>query len=248
MTTKPTRDPNDPIKSLVINSSTTPRGKDIAKFMPIVEMIARKELRSSSGQYLNYDELVNTGLITINKLIENARNGQNLEYNSSYIAQSVKWAMKDEMRSRQTWYGVRRTEIVQTTADSKTTEADIEDSDEMKIEDVQTMDDARRAVFEVIMSVETLEDEAGFSPSDTSDPRMLDYLEMVEMKQALVKAVSKLPDNLKRVVQMRFIDELSGNEVADKLGVTPSRISHMINEAVRKLRVLMAAEGYRDAV
>lgn len=245
MTTKPTRDPNDPIKSLVINSSTTPRGKDIAKYMPIVEMIARKELRSSSGQYLNYDELVNTGLITINKLIENARNSQNVEYNSSYIAQSVKWAMKDEMRSRQTWYGVRRTEIV---PGAEPKAAETEDSDELKIEDIHTMDDARRAVFEVIMSVETLEDEAGFSPSDTSDPRMLDYLEMLEMKQALVKAVSKLPDNLKRVVQMRFIDELTGNEVAEQLGVTPSRISHMINEAVRKLRVLMAAEGYRDAV
>ncbi len=243
---KPTRDPNDPIKSLVINASTTARGKDIAKFMPIVEMIARKELRSSSGQYLNYDELINTGLITINKLIENARASQQVEYNSSYIAQSVKWAMKDEMRSRQTWYGVRRTEIVPAPGVKDASAEEV--PDEIGENDIHTMDDARRAVFEVIMSVETLEEDAGYSPADTSDPRMLDYLEMVEIKRALVKAVSKLPDNLKRVVQMRFIDELSGNEVAEKLGVTPSRISHMINEAVRKLKVLMAAEGYKEAV
>ena len=198
-------------------------------------MIARKELRSSSGQYLNYEEMVNTGLITINKLIENARAGKNIQYNSSYIAQSVKWALKDEMRSRQGWYGVKRTE----------TQSPV---DETEITEIETMDDARRAVFEVIMSVESMEEDLGLSPADTSDPRMLDHLEMLEMKQALVKAVSKLPDNLKRVVQMRFIDELSGNEVAEKLGVTPSRISHMINEAVRKLKVLMAAEGYKEAV
>ncbi len=229
------------IKSLVINSSTTTRGKDIAKFMPIVEMIARKELKGSSGQYLNYDELVNTGLITVNKLIENARNSPSVEYNSSYIAQSVKWAMKDEMRSRQTWYGVKRTEA----APAATTEVA---SESQELEEVETLDDARRMVFEVIMSVETLEDEMGIGTADDSDPKMLDYLELSEMKQALVRAVNKLPDNLQRVVKMRFIEELSGNEAAEALGVTPSRISHMINEAVRKLRVLMAAEGYKDAV
>ncbi len=223
-------------KTLVINNETTCKGKDIARFMPIVEMIARKELRSSSGQYLNYEEMVNTGLITINKLIENARAGKNIQYNSSYIAQSVKWAMKDEMRSRQGWYGVKRTELAETKHNDD------------EVGEIETMDDARRAVFEVIMSVESLEDDVGFSPTDTSDPRMLDHLEMLEMKQALIKAVSKLPDNLKHVVQMRFIDELTGNEVAEKLGVTPSRISHMINEAVRKLKVLMAAEGYREVV
>ena len=45
---------------------------------------------------------------------------------------------------------------------------------------------------------------------------------------------------------MRFYENMSGNEVAEALNVTPSRISHMIKEATKKLKVLMIAEGYND--
>ena len=98
----------DKIKSLKITSKTLNKGKDLAEFMPIVEMIAKKEYGSKTGKILSYDELVNTGLIAVNKLIDTARNSESVEYNSSYIAQSVKWAMKDELRSRQSWYGVKK--------------------------------------------------------------------------------------------------------------------------------------------
>jgi RNA polymerase sigma-70 factor (ECF subfamily) len=64
------------------------------------------------------------------------------------------------------------------------------------------------------------------------------------MKNSLKKAISKLPDNLKKVIELRYYTNASGNEVAEKLNVSPSRISHMIKEATKKLRVLMIAEGY----
>ena len=58
-------------------------------------MIARKELNSKSRQIISFDELINTGLIAINKLIDTAKLNKGTIYNSSYIAQSVKWALKD---------------------------------------------------------------------------------------------------------------------------------------------------------
>ncbi len=85
----------DKIKSLKINSKTTNKGKEIEAFMPLVQMIARKEAQSRSKQVMSYEEMVNTGLIAVNKLIESAKVTQGVEYNSSYIAQSVKWAIKD---------------------------------------------------------------------------------------------------------------------------------------------------------
>lgn len=226
-------------ESLKITSETSNRGRDIAKFMPIVEMIARKEFQSISGNVISYDDLVNTGLIAVNKLITTANNTPKAEFNSSYIAQSVKWAMKDEVRSRQAWYGVKKTDPGASRDKSK-----IPDSTETTV--VRNYDDAKKAVFEVIMSIDSMSDDVGFTPEDKNSPDYLENLEIQEMKDSLKKSVSKLPDNLRQVIEMRFYKNMSGNEAAQKLGVTPSRVSHMINEAVKRLKVFMVAEGYRD--
>ncbi len=238
--------PEDKIKSLKIDSQTNSK-KDIAKYMPIVEMIARKEIQSKSKQIMSYDELINTGLIAVNKLIESANFTSDTEYNSSYIAQSVKWAMKDELRSRQSWYGVKKTvtwEDLDTSPEKQAASESESEKDPTETTVINNIDDARKAVFEVIMSVEGLEEESGFSPADPNSEEHLERLELLEMKSSLQKAISKLPDNLKQVIEMRFYTNLSGNEVAERMQVTPSRISHMIREAVKKLKVLMVAEGY----
>lgn len=228
------------IKSLEITSETTTRGADIAKFMPLVEMIARKEYGSRKYQNIfSFDELVNTGLIAVNNLIEQARSKQDTKYNSSYIAQSVKWAITDELRKRQSWYGVKRTAPSVDSAKPK------KEADPTETTVIKTTEDARKAVFEVIMSVEGMEDDLGFAPADDSEDH-LDRLELLAMKESLKKSISKLPDNLKKVIMMRFYENMSGNEVAEALNVTPSRISHMIKEATKKLKVLMIAEGYND--
>lgn len=232
------------LKTLKIDSKTGTKGKDIALYMPIVEMIARKEIQSKSKQIISYDELVNTGLIAVNKLIETAKLNEGTEYNSSYIAQSVKWAMKDEIRSRQSWYGVKKVVAVkQNSIDAIDPKARLT-KDPTETNDIKTAEDARKAVFEVILSVEGMEEDLGFSPSDPDSEDEVDRLALIEMKNSLKKSISKLPENLRKVIEMRFYKNLSGNEVADKLNVTPSRISHMIREATKKLKVLMIAEGY----
>ncbi len=235
----------DKIKSLKIDSKTSSK-KDIAKFMPIVEMIARKEIQSKTKQIMNYDELVNTGLIAVNKLIESANYAPGTEYNSSYIAQSVKWAMKDEIRSRQSWYGVKKVVSWDDLDGDSPKKEETAEKDPTETTVINNIDDARKAVFEVIMSVEGLEEDSGFSPADPNGEEHLERLELLEMKSSLQKAIAKLPDNLKQVVEMRFYSNLSGNEVAERMQVTPSRISHMIREAVKKLKVLMIAEGYNS--
>jgi RNA polymerase sigma factor (sigma-70 family) len=209
-------------------------------------MIARKELNSKSKQIISFDELVNTGLIAVNKLIEAAKLNKGTVYNSSYIAQSVKWAMKDEVRSRQTWYGVKKVVSVDSKDDVFQEETVLNSFDLTETTVIKSIDDAKKAIFEVIMSVDSMEEDHGFTPEDTNNPHILEHLELISMKNSLKKSVSKLPSNLKKVVELRFYKNLSGNDVAVQLGVTPSRVSHMIREAVSKLKVLMIAEGYNE--
>ncbi len=240
----------DKIKSLKINAKTSNSSRELASFQPLVEMIARKEIQTKSKQFITYDELVNTGFIAVNKLIESAKLTANTEYNSSYIAQSVKWAMKDEVRARQSWYGVKKVVPASGSKEDKIAKAaeaqrNAGSNDSTPV--INSIEDARAVVYEVIMSVEGMEEDVGFTPADVNSPEHLERLELLEMKSSLKKAVAKLPDNLRKVVEMRFYKNMSGNEVAEKLAVTPSRISHMIKDATKKLKVLMTAEGY-DAV
>lgn len=237
----------DEIKAkLKITSQTSV--KDVEEFMPIVEMIARKESNQIPNNVISYDELLNTGLIAVDKLIKTANKTKDTEYNSSYIAQSVKWAMKDEVRVRQAWYGVKKTDPGSKSAGTKVAPKAKKgkNSDPSETTVINTVEDARKAVFEVIMSVESLEEDVGFTPADENAAEHLEHLELLEMKDSLRKSVAKLPDNLKRVIEMRFYEGLSGNEAAEKLNVTPSRISHMINEAIKRLKIFMTAEGYKD--
>jgi RNA polymerase sigma factor (sigma-70 family) len=234
------------IKLLKIDSVVVQKKIDLNQFTPLVEMIARKELNSKSKQIISFDELVNTGLIAVNKLIEAAKLNKETVYNSSYIAQSVKWAMKDEVRSRQTWYGVKKVVSVDSRDDVLQEEIDLNSFDPTETTVIKSIDDAKKAIFEVIMSVDSMEEDHGFTPEDTNNPNILEHLELVAMKNSLKKSVSKLPSNLKKVIELRFYKNLPGNTVADELGVTPSRVSHMIREAVSKLKVLMIAEGYNE--
>ena len=180
-------------------------------------------------------------MIAVHNLIEQARSKQDTKYNSSYIAQSVKWAITDELRKRQSWYGVKRSAPSAEAAAAKAKKQ----ADATETTVIKNADDARKAVFEVIMSVEGMEEDLGFAPADDTEDH-LDRLELLAMKDSLKKSINKLPDNLKKVIVMRFYENMSGNEVAEALEVTPSRISHMIKEATKKLRVLMIAEGYND--
>lgn len=230
---------DDKIKTLVINAKTSNKNSDLLRFLPLIEMIVRKEQNSRAKAIMSYDEMVNTGLLAVNKLIQSALSLKNTEYNSSYIAQSVKWAIKDELRARQTWYGVKTVTVLDPLLEDKP-----EVPDEISV--VNSFEDARRAVFEIIMSVESMEEDLGFVPADPNSPEYLERLELLEMKVSLQKAITKLPENLRTVIEMRFYQNIGGNEAASKLGVTPSRISHMINEAIGKLKILMVAEGYQN--
>jgi len=53
----------------------------------------------------------------------------------------------------------------------------------------------------------------------------------------LEEALNRLDLRHKQVLQFRYVDNLSVKEVADILGVSPGRVSQLVNEALDLLRV-----------
>lgn len=226
--------PPSPAKKLTIGPETGSGEKDLKQFLPVVEMVVKKEYKSIPSYLAEYSELINIGLISVNKLINDARKSKKT-FNSSYIAQAVKWAIKDELRTKYNWYGVKQTQQKP---------SDNEEMKELTGEEYdESVDEiAAERVFENILSFEDFPVEPVSAEQLSKDE--LAKLEVKELQLALRRAISKLPAKYKRVMELRFFEGKRGNDVALELGVTPSRISHIIQDAIEKVRQFLVAEGY----
>ena len=77
---------------------------NLRQYSDLINKIAKVEYRSMGTQYLiEFDELINIGLQTINVLCEQK---DFATYNESYLSTAIKWAIRNELRNRYRWYGV----------------------------------------------------------------------------------------------------------------------------------------------
>ena len=233
------KSPPPSTKDLFIGPDTGVGEAALKRYLPIVEMVVRKEYKSIPSHLAEYGELINIGLLSVNKLLnEVAKN--NKTYNSSYIAQAVKWAIKDELRSKYNWYGVKHTK-----SKSDDENEDLTSPKEIThTKDISelTEQEAVERVFESILYLEDFSGEA--TPVEQMTVDELARLELSELKCAVKRAVDSLPVKHKQVIEMRFYEGIKGNDVAAILGVTPSRVSHMIQDAIEKVRQSLIKEGF----
>lgn len=223
-------------KDLFIGPETGTGEKILKRFLPIVEMVVRKEYKSIPSYLAEYTELINVGLLSVNKLLnEVVKNSKT--YNSSYIAQAIKWAIKDELRVKYNWYGVKQGRQKESSSENMTS-GDATSGGEEEI----TREEATERVFESILYLDDMTRESVSQEELTQDE--LAKLEVLELKAAIKRAIEKLPPKHRLVMELRFFEGKRGNDVAEELGVTPSRVSHMIQDAIEKVRVFLAKEGF----
>lgn len=222
-------------KDLFIGPETGTGEKILKRFLPIVEMVVRKEYKSIPSYLAEYSELINVGLLSVNKLLNEVAKSSKT-YNSSYIAQAVKWAIKDELRVKYNWYGVKQGR--QKELEEELPNAEINSSGEEEF----TKEEATERIFESILYLDDMTRETASQEELTQDE--LARLEVLELKAAIKRAIDKLPPKHKHVMELRFYEGKKGNDVAEELGVTPSRVSHMIQDAIEKVRGFLAKEGY----
>lgn len=227
-------------KDLFIGPDTGGGEKVLKQFLPIVEMVVRKEYKSIPPYLAEYSELINIGLLSVNKLL-NEVSKNNKTYNSSYIAQAVKWAIKDELRTKYNWYGVKQEKGKTSKEEGLEDDYPREIASEGGAGEV-SQEEATERVFETILYLEDFPRETVTPEQMTSDE--LAKLELLELKAAVKRAIDKLPPKHKRVMEMRFYEGKRGNDVASELGVTPSRVSHMIQDAINKVRQTLKVEGF----
>lgn len=222
----------------------------IKQYVGIVQKIARVEHRRIPNHMIEYEELVSIGVLAIQSLIKGKTEEQLANYNDAYIGTAVKWAIRNELRHRYKWYTLKH----------KADDNEVEDSLSSSINENEDSEDmgfsispakVREAVYETILSIDSLAAAAtdNASPFDfIKDPSAMpdEQAEIIEMSKLIKQAIAKLPQKERTVVEYRFYRNMQAKDIANMIGLSPSRITRIIQFSLNQIREYLKSRGRTD--
>ena len=224
----------------------------IKQYIGIVQKIARVEHRRIPNHMIEYEELVSIGIIAIQTLIKGKTEEQLAHYNEAYIGTAVKWAIRNELRHRYKWYTMKHKKE-EGDEDSYVSDAVTENGEDSS-EDMGfsiSPTKVREAVYETILSIDGLAAAAtdNASPFDfIKDPSALpdEQAEIVEMSKLIKQAIAKLPQKERTVVEYRFYRNMQAKDIATMVGLSPSRITRIVQFSLNQIREYLKSRGRVD--
>lgn len=211
---------------------------NLQHYIDIVQKVARVEHRRIPSHMVEYEELLSIGIIAIQVMIKNKTPEQLAKYNSAYIATAVRWAIRNELRIRYKWYSLKHK------AEDEYDEEEAVEGMDMKQAKV------REAIYETILSIDGLAAAASDndSPFDfVKDPHAMpdENAEISEMGKMIRTAISKLPAKERTVVEYRFYRNMQVKDIAQQIGLSPSRVTRIVQSSLNTVReYLNAHEQY----
>ena len=222
----------------------------IKQYIGIVQKIARVEHKRIPNHMIEYEELVSIGIIAIQTLIKGKTEEQLERYNEAYIGTAVRWAIRNELRHRYKWYTMKHKTDENSdayTSDAITSDTSSEDDMGFAI----SPNKVREAVYETILSIDGLAAAAtdNASPFDfIKDPSAMpdEQAEIVEMSKLIKQAIAKLPQKERTVVEYRFYRNMQAKDIATMVGLSPSRITRIIQYSLNQIREYLKSRGRVD--
>ena len=208
----------------------------LKQYVSIVQKVAKIEQRRIPNHMIEYEELVSIGIIAVQAMIKNKTEEQLAKYNDAYMGTAVKWAIRNELRHRYKWYSMKHK------ADTSNDEDAEEGTSAGKV---------KEAVYETILSIDGLAASAtdNDSPFDfIKDPSALpdEKAEIVELSKLIKQAIATLPQKERTVVEYRFYRNMQAKDIAKQVGLSPSRITRIVQSALASIREYLAAKGRQD--
>ena len=221
----------------------------IKQYVGIVQKIARVEHRRIPNHMIEYEELVSIGIIAIQTLIKDKTEEQLERYNEAYIGTAVRWAIRNELRHRYKWYTLKHKKEEGEGYVSDTIAQDVNDSEDMGFSISPAK--VREAVYETILSIDGLAAAAtdNASPFDfIKDPSAMpdEKAEIIEMSKLVKQAIARLPQKERTVVEYRFYRNMQAKDIATMVGLSPSRITRIIQFSLNEIREYLKSRGRED--
>jgi len=211
----------------------------IERHLPLVTFMARKF--ADRGEPL--DDLIQVGTIGLIKAIDRFEISKGFEF-STFATPTIVGEIKRHFRDK-TWAVrvPRRLQELGASVTKATTELT------QKLDRSPTPKEiAKHLGIAVDEVAEALESNAAYSTvtldvtSDTSTSigdtfgALDEALEGVEYRESLKPLLAQLEDREKRILQMRFFENLSQSQIATELGISQMHVSRILNKVLTHLR------------
>lgn len=182
----------------------------LRSYLDLINKIAKVEYKSISAQHLiEFDELINIGIQTVDVL---CTGNKAAEYNESYLSTAIKWAIRNELRRRYRWHGVKQPS-----------------QSEVRTE-------IREAIYKTILSTDEMFDNE--KPFEVKDNKKTpeEFCEFEQISDAIKKAIQTLPRRERELIESKFFKDKKLHELADEFSISPSRISRIIKSGLDKIK------------
>ena len=221
----------------------------IKQYVGIVQKIARVEHRRIPNHMIEYEELVSIGIIAIQSLVKDKTEEQLERYNEAYIGTAVRWAIRNELRHRYKWYTLKHKKDETEASEDVYVKSVIDDNEDMGFSISPAK--VREAVYETILSIDGLAAAAtdNASPFDfIKDPSAMpdEKAEIIEMSRLVKQAIATLPQKERTVVEYRFYRNMQAKDIATMMGLSPSRITRIVQFSLNQIREYLKTRGRED--
>ncbi|MBK8190525.1 MAG: sigma-70 family RNA polymerase sigma factor [Vampirovibrionales bacterium] len=213
----------------------------INQYIPLVERVAKVEYRRIPSHMVDYEELVNIGAIAIQALMRGKSVEDADKLNTSYLATAIRWAIRNELRTRYKWYTLKHTQTVDEEGAGKPGSASASGAASEDEEGFSAgPEQVREAIYETILSIEGISEGADgessydFIKDDAATPE--ERLEITELGRAIKKAIEALPPKERTIMEYRFYRNMQVKDIATMVGLSSSRITRIVQASLNLVR------------
>ena len=208
----------------------------LKQYVSVVQRVAKIEQRRIPNHMIEYEELVSIGIIAVQAMIKGKTEEQLQKYNDAYMGTAVKWAIRNELRHRYKWYSMKQKP-----------DGDVDEHGD-SADGATTV---KEAVYQTILSIDGLAAAASDndSPFDfIKDPHAMpdENAEIVEMSRLIKEAIATLPQKERTIVEYRFYRNMQAKDIATMIGLSPSRITRIIQASLVQIREYLKSKGRND--
>lgn len=222
-------------------TSRTEVERRVRQFLPLVRRAAW-HIYGTGRDGLEIEDLIQAGMVALTECAQK-HNGPVEDGFAAYAKLRVRGAMLDQIRKlmNDSRTARKKRAAFERTATNLRGQLGREPSRfeiarSMQISDTELLEIENSTVSVSSISEEYDETSAAFA---AEEPDPFDILSGEEDRDRLIAAMGKLPDRLKLVLQLFFVEELNLTEIAAVLEVSVPRVHQLRAKALKDLRALL---------
>ena len=217
----------------------------VRRFLPLVRRSAW-HIYGSGREGIEIEDLIQSGIVALTECAQR-HNGPSEDGFAAYAKIRVRGAMLDQIRKLMNDSRIARKKrsaynaaIDALRAQHGREPSRREIAQAMHISDTELLEIEASSITVTSISEEYDESNTAFA-SDNPDPFAV--LSEMENRDRLIAAMVKLPDRLKLVLQLFYVEEMNLTEIAAVLDVSVPRVHQLRAKALKELKKLMEDGG-----